>query len=97
MGGGVLSVLGSHIIDLLTYLDLGRYIFSSSSFCTFGSHIIDLLTYLDLGRSTSTLSTTACTLKLKAFIIHSRVMRVNATLKTVTTTTDNIGGIRQEL
>jgi len=47
MGGGVLSVLGSHIIDLLTYLDLGR------------------------------------------------VMRVNATLKTVTTTTDNIGGIRQ--
>ena len=24
MGGGVLSVLGSHIIDLLTYLDLGR-------------------------------------------------------------------------
>ena len=25
MGGGVLSVLGSHIIDLLTYLDLGRY------------------------------------------------------------------------
>jgi len=47
MGGGVLSVLGSHIIDLLTYLNLGR------------------------------------------------VMRVNATLKTVTTTTDNIGGIRQ--
>merc|ERR1719357_377827 len=47
MGGGVLSVLGSHIIDLLTYLDLGR------------------------------------------------VVRVSATLKTLTSTTDNIGGIRQ--
>jgi len=47
MGGGVLSVLGSHVIDLLTYLDLGR------------------------------------------------VVRVSATLKTLTSTTDNIGGIRQ--
>ena len=71
MGGGVLSVLGSHVIDLLTYLDLGRY--------------------------TSILSATACTLKSKDFITYSRVMRVNATLKTVTTTTDNIGGIRQDL
>lgn len=47
MGGGVLSLLGSHIIDLLQYLNLGR------------------------------------------------VVRVNATLKTLTTTTDNIRGIRQ--
>ena len=30
-------------------------------------------------------------------VIYSRVMRVNATLKTMTTTTDNIGGIRQDL
>lgn len=47
MGGGVLAVLGSHIIDLLSYLNLGR------------------------------------------------VMRVSATLKTLTSTTDNISGIRQ--
>lgn len=47
MGGGVLAHLGSHIIDLLTYLELGR------------------------------------------------VQRVSATLRTVTTATDNIGGIRQ--
>lgn len=47
MGGGVLALLGSHIIDILTYLQLGR------------------------------------------------VTRVSSTLKTLTTTTDNIGGIRQ--
>lgn len=47
MGGGVLPVLGSHVLDLLQYLNLGK------------------------------------------------VARVNATLKTLTRTTDNIGGIRQ--
>jgi len=47
MGGGVLTLLGSHIVDLLQYLDLGK------------------------------------------------VARVHATLKTLTRTTDNIGGIRQ--
>jgi len=47
MGGGVLSLLGSHLVDLLQYLNLGR------------------------------------------------VVRVHATLKTLTTTTDNIRGIRQ--
>ena len=47
MGGGVLALLGSHIIDLLTFLKLGR------------------------------------------------VIRVHATLHTMTKTTDNIRGIRQ--
>eukprot|EP00092_Neocalanus_flemingeri_P084684 GFUD01106421.1.p1 GENE.GFUD01106421.1~~GFUD01106421.1.p1 ORF type:complete len:375 (-),score=165.96 GFUD01106421.1:297-1421(-) len=47
MGGGVLSLLGSHVIDLLTFLQLGR------------------------------------------------VLRVHATLVTLTKTTDNIRGIRQ--
>lgn len=62
MGGGVLSVLGSHIIDLLTYLDLGRWGMGViGANCTYG---------------------------------FPRVVRVSATLKTLTSTTDNIGGIR---
>jgi len=47
MGGGVLTLLGSHLIDLITFLDLGK------------------------------------------------VIRVHATLHTMTKTTDNIRGIRQ--